>query len=320
MAKLGLWKISKSGLTRVPESAIKLESRLEDWIEEDPSLIQAGPVIISRQVSTPAGPIDLLALDSQGRWVLIEIKKGSLRRDTIAQVIDYASCFASFSEEKLRNHLEDYLSNKRKDISLSNLLDGRDAYHALSPDSRDLILFVVGTGRDPGLERMASFLVSQYGIPLSIVTFQVLEDSHGQAILARELSEPKLEELPAQSQRSVLVEDVCRQADHGGIRKPFRRVLQTATSLGLYPRAWKTSIMYTPPANKTRMLFTVWAKPTNKRIKAYVGNTVFTEFYDVSISQVKKAMGPEGWRYFPTNDIDKFLSGLISLMASTKST
>jgi len=78
--------------------------------------------------------------------------------------------------------------------------------------------------------------------------------------------------------------------------------------------------MYTQPTNKTRMLFTVWVRPTNKGIKMYVGNTVFNEFYGISTSQVKKAIGPEGWRYSYANEIDEFLSGVVSLMTPTEST
>jgi len=54
MARLGLWRISKSELARISETAIGLESQLEDWIEKDPSLIQADLVIVGRQVSTSA--------------------------------------------------------------------------------------------------------------------------------------------------------------------------------------------------------------------------------------------------------------------------
>ncbi len=144
MSKLGLWKVSEGKLIRIDESSIDLENDIENWIFEDPSLVQPGLEIVGRQISLEGGRLDLLAIDTQGRWVVIEIKKGTLYRETIAQVLDYASCIATISEEELRSKLDIYLGHR--DTSLDVVLDQRDALTALDTEQRDLAMIIVGTG------------------------------------------------------------------------------------------------------------------------------------------------------------------------------
>ena len=49
MKKIGIWIITPEGPSRVKESNLALEKQLEDWIENDPSLLQSGLTVIGRQ-------------------------------------------------------------------------------------------------------------------------------------------------------------------------------------------------------------------------------------------------------------------------------
>jgi len=115
MGQLGVWRIGEAGPERVQPAAIDFEKRLESWIEADPDLVETGLRIVGRQVQTEGGVVDLLAVDPQGRWILIEIKRDRLYRDTLAQALDYASCIATMSAEELRDKVRDYLGEPGKD-------------------------------------------------------------------------------------------------------------------------------------------------------------------------------------------------------------
>ena len=97
MQKIGVWHLSGDRPRKLQESKIDFEQNLEEWIEADPELLQVGLTIVGKQIRVEGGRLDLLAIDPQGRWVIIEIKREQLRRETIAQIIDYASCLATMS-------------------------------------------------------------------------------------------------------------------------------------------------------------------------------------------------------------------------------
>src|SRR5690242_4937243 len=101
MPPIGLWGVGEAGPEKLSTGTIDPERRLEEWIERDPGLLDSGLVVVGRQMRLDAGPLDLLAIDPQGRWVIVEIKRGAVRRDAIAQVLDYASCLATMPYEQL---------------------------------------------------------------------------------------------------------------------------------------------------------------------------------------------------------------------------
>src|SRR5690606_27782475 len=107
--EIGIWKVTSNRPQRYQRGRILLESQLEDWIEQDPSLLSPGLHIVGRQVKVEAGRLDLLGLDPAGNWIIVEIKRGDVRRETITQAIDYAACIHEMSDTELQIHVDDYL-------------------------------------------------------------------------------------------------------------------------------------------------------------------------------------------------------------------
>ena len=313
MRKVGLWKVAGSKPEKLEDSEVHLERHLEDWIAADPALLQSGLVIVGRQISLEGGRLDLLGLDPQGRWAVIEVKKGALRREAIAQAIDYASCLEELTTDEFRAPLDDYLAT-RDGRSLDALLEERESTGAVERDQRELVLFVVGTGRTPGLDRIGSFLAARLNLPLSIVTFDVFVLDEQRSILAREITEPEGVPAPVKKPVQTTVEKVVQLAERQGVGKVFRDCLTTAGRLGLYPRAWKTSIMFAPQANRTRALFTVWASPHGGKARLWIGDDVFSEFFGVPGPAIARHLGPAGWRTLSQKEVEGFLAGLEALL------
>jgi hypothetical protein len=310
MQKVGLWHISDGRPHKIQESSLDLEQQLEEWIEADPNLLPGGLSIVGRQIEVEGGRLDLLALDPQGRWVVIEIKRGILRRETIAQILDYASCLATLPAEELQQKVETYLRPRGR--ALQALLDERDAQDALT-EARELSMFVVGTGKASGLDRMVSFLSDRCGVPISLVSFDVFELTDGQRILAREITEPDTSSvfkssLAGDQMRNV--EQMGSLADHNGIGPSFRAILKVAEQCGLYPRAYKRSIMYTPPKNRNRLLFTVGATPSSGNVRAYISPQAFAEFYPISEEEATTRFGEDGWHDMNDAQVEQFTSSL----------
>ena len=151
---MAVWHLCGDRPKKLQESKIDFEQYLEEWIETDPELLQVGLTIVGKQISVEGGRLDLLAIDPQGRWVIIEIKRGQLRREVIAQIIDYASSLAAMPDEDFTRKIDDYLQSTG--TSIKKFLDERDAHDVLEIDNREFLLFIVGTKKASGLGRMAS--------------------------------------------------------------------------------------------------------------------------------------------------------------------
>jgi Endonuclease NucS C-terminal domain len=311
MQRIGLWQILGTSLTRVPATSIDLEESLEEWIACDPSLIQADLVIVARQLTTEAGRLDLLGIDPQGRWTIIEIKRGTVSRDTIAQGLDYTSVIATLPEDEIRALLADQLASRN--LSLDTLLEERDAIESFDPEEREVALALVGTARSPGLERMSSFFARRSTVPLSIICFDAFELSDGRIVLAREVTESAETSKSVGPRAAIPTSDVVELAHRSGTGPDFERILHVATSLGLYPRTYKTSIMYTSPENRATMLFTVWARPERGCLKLWLSHENFAEFYPTTMDEVAQYLGSDGRRHLDPAKVEEFIGGLERL-------
>src|SRR5712675_902909 len=106
MEEIRLWKIDGSEhdchITPVLNAAqTKTEEMLEGILVKLPDLLFEELTLVGRQVETAGGPLDLLGVDEEGRLVVFELKRGTLTRDAVAQVIDYASYLAELSPPAL---------------------------------------------------------------------------------------------------------------------------------------------------------------------------------------------------------------------------
>lgn len=320
MSRIGLWQVTDGIPHHLNESIIDLEKQLGDWIEKDPSLLRGDLTIVGRQIRTESGPLDLLALDPLGRWVVIELKAGSVRRETIGQAIDYAACIARMPFQELKEKVDRYLGHHG--LSLETLPHVHVNELEDPGNEREVLMIVVGKGREAGLERIADFLSSGYDVPISVVNYDVFQLATGERILMRELTDsdfaPAQIERPRRAARDI--EGLSRQADQNGNGELFRAMRLASEKHGFYARTYPGSVMYTPPQNRSRMLFTVWLKgKTKDQVKVYIGSSVFAEFYPIKAEAAAAELGPDGWRDMNKIDVQKFVDGLDRLFTELPS-
>lgn len=318
MQKIGLWHVSERGPGRLDAAVVNLERNLEEWIEKDPSMLQAGLVVVGRQIWTEAGPLDLLAVDPQGRWVLIEIKRGSLHRETAAQALDYASCIGSMPYGSLLDALIEKWKERGNDpAALTDILRTRGADEPSENSRRDISIMLVGTGISQGLDRMVGYLADRHDIPIELISFQVFALPDGQQVMVRELKDADFvassSESSAGTSRSV--EGIARMAAASGVGEAFEAVRELARKHGLYARAYKKCVMYTPPQNRTRCLFAAWSDHVvYGPMTLYVYSRAFAEFFDVSEEQALSTLGVD--RYINGREpgaVQKFIADLDRL-------
>ncbi len=170
----GIWELDETtkGARRLEETArAETEALLEDVFVRNPSLLMPGLELVGRQVPTSNGNLDLLGVDSEGRLVVFELKRGTLTRNAVAQAVDYASWLDSLDDADLWTHIAQ--NSGRDEIDdIENFeawYDDHDNWDSLE-SLRPVRVVLVGLGADESARRMADWLVAK-GAEIDLLTF-----------------------------------------------------------------------------------------------------------------------------------------------------
>lgn len=317
LMRVAAWVITSTGPSRLLPSTVAMERDLEEWIENDPALVGEGLRIVARQLEVEGGRLDLLGVNPQGQLVLVEIKRGTLYRETVAQALDYAASIASMPIATLRDVIRSYVEvhgQSLDDPQIASVL----AASELESD-REVAVVVVGTGRDASLQRIAGFLGDRYDVPIKVVTFEVF-DAGEQQVLVREVTESDhVEEAASSATIREKLDAVFARSQQAGRKEEFQALYDAALRNGLYARPYKHSIMYTPVANKSRMLFTAWARVSGGETTLWVSPEAFAEFFNVTVEEATEALGEHGYYVIRSlEDAQRFGASLDRLLALSR--
>lgn len=166
-----------------------LEATLQAWLAANPDAIleDSSVQIIGLEVRTNLGTfIDLLGLDREGDVVVIELKRGETPRDTLAQVLEYASFAATLDADTL----EQLFRASMGDDSLS-LGEAHREYFGLGDEdtvsfNKEQRLVIVGHEVTPPIRQSATFL-RQKGVPVTCVEFTYFETASKEQLLTTDI-------------------------------------------------------------------------------------------------------------------------------------
>jgi Endonuclease NucS len=174
--EFGLWRVDDKPV-RVATRPMPLESRLEELIEADPDILGHPLLLIGRQVATPHWKfIDLLAVDADGGLHVLELKRDRTPREVVAQVLDYGSWVQELTNDQIRDIYTSYARDKGLPEELDEAFARRfggsppevlNATHALT---------IVASEVDAATERIVTYLVSGYQVPINVLFFRYFED------------------------------------------------------------------------------------------------------------------------------------------------
>ena len=188
MDEVKIWAIGDSHAAEPLESKsqVETEALLEETLVRNPDLLIRGLKLVGRQTPTEGGPLDLLGVDTDGRLVVFELKRGTLSRDAVAQVVDYAS----YLDTMELTALAEYISDRSGEHGIENIEDfqewyGRQDFGELE-SLKPLRLFLVGLGTDDRTERMVRFLADNSNMDISLLTFHGFEHD-GKTLLAKQV-------------------------------------------------------------------------------------------------------------------------------------
>ena len=290
MPKLVAWSvdIQHPQPQKVKGSHIQLEKHLEDWITNDATLVADGLTIVGRQLTIDDGRLDLLAIDFRDRWVVIEIKPEMLYSNALSQALYYASSLAQIDADELYKKLEPELHKfgdaKTLSVRVNQLLSREEG-------TREIAVLLVGSGIHSGLIRMDGFL-GRFGVPISIVSFEVFELDGGPQLHVREAIDETHDGGWTTRQPVFSVESIKRMAVDLGVGEQFNRFIIMSEKAGLVVQPKRASVTIAPPADRRRYL--MWIRPGHGHgeLKLQISSDAFTEFYPhVSEEEAYGAVG-----------------------------
>jgi len=163
-----------------------LEEQLEAWLEGNPSCILENEdvLLIGRQVATNLGSvIDLLGIDEEGNLVVIELKRDRTPRETLAQILEYASFVEDLSYDQLQQILEEYTTEEGLVLA-----DYHRNYFGLREDeavafNKNQNLLIVGQVITREVRQTSSFLRKK-GVDVHCLEFKYFVTESGEQIIS----------------------------------------------------------------------------------------------------------------------------------------
>ena len=181
--ELKIWATDGSGRATPLATAHQMatELQLEDTLVNYPDMLMPGLTLVGRQTRTEGGPLDLLGVDEDGHLALFELKRGSLNREAVAQIVDYGSSLELMGVESLAQHIANHVGSHgiHKIDDFAEWYEEKWSGQELS-ELLPIRLFLVGLGVDDTTLRMVRFLAKR-GADISLLTYPRRSDSSGQA-------------------------------------------------------------------------------------------------------------------------------------------
>lgn len=182
--EIALWRVDQR-TKRIEPVAMPLESRLEEVIESDPTMLGEPILLIGRQVATAYGKfVDLMGIDADGNMHVLELKRDRTPRDVVAQVLDYGSWVQDLSNEQIRDIFDHYQLSQSSQVGFDQAFEsvfGNNPPEQLNTTHR---LTVVASSMDTATERLVTYLANGYDVPINVLFFRYYEDE-GRHYLAR---------------------------------------------------------------------------------------------------------------------------------------
>ena len=192
--EIKLWNMGAEQVLTVlePVSQLATEWQLEEMLVAHPELLESGIELVGRQTPAAGGWLDLLGVDADGRLVIYELKRGTLGREAVTQVLDYASFLSEMDSGALVEHIND----RSGQGGIQSFDDFAAWYEDRFADTEHLYplrMVLVGVGIDETALRLARFL-SQGSLDVEVITFYGFRNGD-ETLIARQQ--------PVQSEASV---------------------------------------------------------------------------------------------------------------------
>jgi len=338
--EIRIWQVENGErLSEINRSKLDFEERLENWLNQDISILSANLLIIGRQVETDYGKyIDLLCLNSNGDLVIVELKKDKTPREVTAQVLDYASWVKDLSHEKIRSLANLYLA--KKNINLEETFQQKFGIELPEILNDSHAMLIVASEIDESTERIIKYLSDTYGVNINVAQFQYFKNENGQEFLARVfLIEQSEVEQKAQTKGAKkrapfpTPQELEEIAENNGIGELYRKIVKGLEEKFTVTTRRTMINFYGSIENSKKAIFNLVPQNSNTEKGVYFQIYLkrFIEYTNLSEELVFNILplNRKYWKYYETatedfsgfdgffvsdEEVEKFLNGLQNIV------
>lgn len=196
--EVGLWRVDGLGdhqVRRVDFTPMPDEAKLEAILAADLTILDPQLLLIGRQVLTSFGKyVDLLALDADGRVIVIELKRDRTPREVVAQALDYGSWVLTLKDDDIAAIFDAFQARYEPSAaarSLDQAFKERFRVQTLPDNLNDSHeLLIVAGDLDPSTERIVEYLSNQYQVPINVAFFRFFKDADAEYLSRAWLLDP----------------------------------------------------------------------------------------------------------------------------------
>lgn len=220
------------------------EKDLENILEKNPQYFfeESNILIVGRQIATNFNTfIDLLGIDKNGNTIIIELKRDKTPRETIAQILEYASFIENLDYKQINSIFQNYYGNEvdledyhREYFSKEeNELDGHeigwnDSIGVSFNKSTKLLIIAQTITKE--IKQTAIYL-RKFGLDIYCLEFKYFKTKSGEKIISSDFvvgeDEYKNQQVKSSSLPKVNESDFLKELDVNG-KAVFQKLLDHA--------------------------------------------------------------------------------------------
>lgn len=161
------------------------EKQIEEWMALKPNLLftDEGAVMTIAQELSGELQADLLAVDSQGNLIIIEIKRHWSDRNTVGQLLDYAARLSAWDYATFNKRWKSYKGEQGADLFESFRTFADNPYFEREDFLKTQRLYILASQADEGLKRIIRWLRDEHNVPIDFVPFAFFK--HGDDVFLR---------------------------------------------------------------------------------------------------------------------------------------
>lgn len=184
--EIQIWAMDDSSSEAVqlsPKNQAETEKLLEETLVKQPNMLMPGLTLVGRQTPVAGGYLDLLGVGRDGRLIVFELKRGTLTRDAVTQVIDYASDLEARDFSDLSAHI----AERSGKLGIDRIDNFEEWYSDRfeGQEWKPVRMALVGLGVDDNATRILKYLAER-GVEIDLLTFHAYEHE-AKTLLARQV-------------------------------------------------------------------------------------------------------------------------------------